>query len=508
MAIRPACWNRTARKADGDFLRHASAMSIFADIWPIALAAIQFGAMLGAAGHAVLTKSDVRSAAGWVGFILLVPFLGWLIYMLLGVNRIQRRARELRGAPRGTILPLPKRRLGELPSPDHEPRRELESLARFGQKVLAESYEADNRIDILTNGDEAYPAMVAAIDGATRSLALSTYIFNNDDAGAIFLDAISRAIERGVRVRVLIDGVGSWYSRPSIIPQLRRRNINYARFLHSFTPWQMPYLNMRNHQKILVVDGKLGFTGGMNISAGNLTARKPRKPILDYHFRITGPVVGQLMRTFAYEWTFTTGEILDGPDWFPPAHAIAGDGHIIARALPAGPDQGINPIRWTLLAALAEARETIRIVTPYFLPDSTLSTVLSVAAMRGVQVDVVLPAKSNLRFVDWAATPQLAWLTEAGVRVWKTKGPFEHSKLMTIDGSWSMIGSANWDGRSLRLNFELNLECFDTGFARRLDRLIDTKIAGARQVTPKDISARSLPARLRDATIRLASPYL
>jgi cardiolipin synthase len=488
-------------------------MLTFNEIWPIAIATIQFAAMLGAAGHAMLTKSDVRSAAGWVGFILLVPFLGWLIYLLFGVNRIERRAREMRGLPRGTVLPLPKPQSGELQTVRNDQLHELESLAHFGLKVLPERFKAGNAIKILENGDNAYPAMIAAIDGATRSLALSTYIFNNDEAGQLFLDAISRALDRGVRIRILIDGVGSWYSHPSIIPELRRRNINYARFLHSFTPWQMPYLNMRNHQKILVVDGRIGFTGGMNISVGNLVAQNPKKPILDYHFRVDGPVVGQLMRTFAYEWTFTTGEILDGPDWFPPPETLVlpsddEETHVIARGLPGGPDQGINPIRWTMLAALTEANSSIRIVTPYFLPDSTLGTMLSVAAMRGVKVDIVLPETNNLPFVSWAATPQLAWLIEAGCRVWKTKGPFEHSKLMTIDGIWSMVGSANWDGRSLRLNFELNLECYDAAFARKLNGLIDARIARARAVTGAGIASRSLPIKLRDAMVRLASPYL
>ncbi|MGV8998258.1 MAG: phospholipase D-like domain-containing protein [Parvibaculaceae bacterium] len=485
-------------------------MQFFADIWPFLFASIQLAAMLGAAGHAMLTKSDVRSAAGWVGFILLVPVLGWLVYLLFGVNRIERRARELRGPAHA----LPKLTGGIQTVAQKLQRQELESLARFGQKVLAERYDAGNTIDVLTNGDEAYPAMIAAIDGATRSLALSTYIFNNDKAGKIFLDALTRALARGVRLRVLIDGVGSWYSHPSIMPELRARGINHARFLHSFTPWQMPYLNMRNHQKILVIDGTYGFTGGINISEGNLVKDHPKKPILDHHFKIEGPVVAQLMRTFAYEWTFTTGEILDGPDWFPAltAPAAASDEpaatNIVARALPGGPDQGVNPIRWTILAALTEARSSIRIVTPYFLPDSTLSTVLSLAAMRGVAVDIVLPANNNLRFVDWAATPQLAWLIEAGCRIWKTTGPFEHTKLFTVDDIWSMVGSANWDGRSLRLNFELNLECYDRSFTGRLNRLIDTKIASARTVNREDITSRSLPVRLRDAAIRLASPYL
>src|SRR5690606_28241804 len=181
---------------------------------------------------------------GWVGFILLVPFIGWLVYLLFGVNRIERRARELRGLrhdgaqPSSALL---------LPSPaEGGPVHALESLARFARKVLPENFEPGNALEVFENGDAAYPAMIESIDRARNSVALSTYIFNNDAAGHLFVDALARAVERGVRVRVLIDGVGSWYSRPSLIPLLRERGINYARFLHSFMPWRMPYLNMRN----------------------------------------------------------------------------------------------------------------------------------------------------------------------------------------------------------------------------------------------------------------------
>ncbi|MEX0839928.1 MAG: phospholipase D-like domain-containing protein [Parvibaculum sp.] len=480
------------------------------DLWPILLAVIQFGGAIGAAIHVMLSKSDERAAAGWVGFIVLVPFVGWVVYLLFGINRIQRRARELRGAKNETLLlaPLPPRHggtaLSERESGDPK-LKVLESLARFGQKVLPESFEPGNSVGVLQNGDEAYPSMIAAIGSAERSIALSTYIFNNDPAGRRFVDALAAARERGVRVRLLIDGVGSWYSRPSLIPLLEERGIDYARFLHSFMPWQMPYLNMRNHQKIMVVDGRHGFTGGMNIAEGNVVAAAPSKPILDYHFRVEGPVVAHLMHTFAYEWNFTTGELLDGPDWFPE---IGETGDVVARGLPAGPDMGLNPIRWTLLGALAEARRNIRIVTPYFLPDATLRTAISVAAMRGVVVDIVLPRTSNLPFIDWASTPQLEWLARAGCRIWKSAGAFDHTKIMTVDGMWSMVGSANWDDRSLRLNFEFNLECYGTSFARTLDDIVERKIADSHPVSLEELATRSLPGRIRDAFFRLASPYL
>ncbi|NIJ41544.1 cardiolipin synthase [Parvibaculum indicum] len=481
-------------------------LTFLSDLWPLLLGLIQFTAMAGAAVHVMLSKSDERAAAGWLAVILLVPFLGWLVYLIFGINRIQRRARELRARHVGELLPVPPpaRVAGET-VPDGPQVREMESLARFGWKVLPESFEGGNAIRVLENGDEAYPAMVEAIDTAQRSVALSTYIFNNDLAGRMVLDALTRAKARGVRVRILIDGVGCYYSHPSLMPLLRERGLNHTRYLHSFMPWRMPYLNMRNHQKILVIDGRHGFTGGMNISEGNLIGSDPRKPIRDYHFRVEGPVVAHLMHTFAHEWNFATGELLDGPDWFPELKEA---GEITARGLPAGPDMGMNPIRWTLLGALSEARHCIRIVTPYFVPDQTLRTNLSLAAMRGVKVDIVLPETNNLPFVDWAATPQLEWLARAGCRIWKTPGPFEHSKLMTVDKLWSMLGSANWDGRSLRLNFEFNLECYGASLASRIDDIIEHKIASARPVSGKELAARPISIKLRDAFFRLGSPYL
>ena len=483
------------------------------DLGPLALAVINIATSVFAAGHAILTKSDVRAATGWVGLILLVPFVGWIIYLLFGINRIERRARELRGighekslekAQEKKQLPSPSGLAGLIAAPGQDTAA-LHQLAQLGQQVAPGDLAPGNRVTLMENGDQAYPEMLAAIDGAQTSIALATYIFNHDKAGLQFLDALERAKNRGVRVRVLIDGVGSWYSRPSLFRLLQERAIPCDRFLHSFLPWEMPYLNMRNHHKILVVDGKLGFTGSMNIAEGNLHKLAPSKPITDHHFKVEGPVVRQLMETFAGEWNFTTSEILMGPDWFPE---LEPKGSVIARGIAAGPDLGQNPIRWTLLAALSQAREHIRIVTPYFLPDVTLRTALSLAAMRGVTVDILMPQTNNLVFVKWAASPQFAELAAAGCRLWMVPGPFVHSKLMTIDNAWSLIGSANWDTRSLRLNFEFNMECYGSALAATINHVIDQKQQTARRITIDQLAGRSMLVRLRDGVIRLFSPYL
>ena len=231
----------------------------------------------------------------------------------------------------------------------------------------------------------------------------------------------------------------------------------------------------------------------------------PRAPVRDLHFRLEGPVVAQIQEVFAEDWRFCTGETLAGDRWRPE---LAARGPVLARGIPDGPDGQFERLRLTLLGALACARSSVRIVTPYFLPDSALITSLNVAALRGVRVDIVLPGVNNHRVVQWASTALLWQVLERGCRVWLTPAPFDHSKLMLVDGVWTLLGSINWDPRSLRLNFELDVECYDRELAATLERWVDARIAAAREVRLADVDGRSLPGKLRDGVARLLSPYL
>lgn len=460
-----------------------------------------------ASGHAVLQKRDVRAAAGWVAVIWLVPIAGPTLYLLLGINRIRRRATELRRQRlhlSATTTEMQTHHVGLVAALPGESEH-LDALARLVDRVTRTSLAAGNRVEPLVNGDEAYPSMLQAIEHAERSIALSTYIFDNDVTGRSFVDALGRAVERGVEVRVLVDSVGARYSWPPIMGLLARQQVRVARFLHSVWPWRMPYMNLRNHRKLLLVDGRVGFTGGMNIRVGHVMAAKTRSPVCDLHFKVVGPVVTQMMHVFAEDWAFTTRELLTGEVWFPVVEPC---GPVVARGIPDGPDHDLDKLRWTILGALARARHSVRVVTPYFLPDPTLVTSLNLAALRGVRVEVVLPDKNNLPFVKWASQAQLWQILSRDCRVFYLPPPFDHSKLMVVDGAWALIGSANWDPRSLRLNFEFNLELYDAELGRRLDLIVDEKIAVAREITLADVDGRPFPVKLRDGVARLFTPYL
>jgi cardiolipin synthase len=470
--------------------------------WPNFAAGFHFLAALLASAHALLHKRDTRAATIWIVFVWLMPGLGPILYLALGVNRIRRHAVKL-GVHKTFSRPVPEN-LGE---PEHDGAEHLKHIARVVSSLATQPLTAGNKIEALVNGDEAFPAMLAAIESAKKSVTLGTYIFDNDAAGKQFVAALERAVKRGAAVRVLIDSAGTRYSWPPITWKLHRAKIPFAKFLPAsiFTPWRVATINLRDHRKSLVVDGQIGFTGGMNIRHGNVLADKPKSPVQDLHFRIVGPVVTELQEAFANDWAFTAKEILGGEIWFPEAKE---SGNVIARVIPDGPDADFENARWTLLAALAEAQTSVKILTPYFLPDNALVTALNLASLRGVRVDIILPAKNNLPPVHWASRAMWWQVLERGCHVWLTPPPFDHSKLMIVDGHWVLLGSANWDARSLRLNFELNVECYGREFADEMERVIQKKLHGAHEVTLAEVDARTVPGKLRDAIARLFSPYL
>jgi len=444
--------------------------------------------------HVLLYKRNVGAAVSWIGMAWLSPFLGGLLYATMGVNRVKRRAQRLRRQR----LPLVPGEEGVARSAADDPLSPLEFAVG---RLTGLPCEPGNTIEMLRSGDQAYPRMLEAIDAAQKSVGLQSYIFRADKAGEAFHQALIQAQRRGVEVRVLIDGVGGGYFWSGTYNHLRGAGVPVARFLHSYFPWRMPFVNLRNHRKVLVIDGRLAFTGGLNIGAENIRADDPPHIVLDSHFQLEGPIVDQLTDAFADDWLFATGEKLLTENWFPP---LAKVGQVTARVVTSGPDEDMEQIEFVALHAISCARKSIRIITPYFLPPDPLTMSLGLAALRGVTVDIVLPEHSNHTILDWARRVPLRPLIEAGCRVWLMPAPFDHSKLMVVDDAWALIGSANWDTRSFRLNFELNVELHDRDFAGKLAAVAPT----TRRLALAELDGDSLPVRLRNSAARLLQPYL
>lgn len=460
---------------------------------------------LAAAGHALLFKRDSRSALVWASLNLTLPIVGPFLYWCLGINRISRRARSWHESGRrvsGSSIYPPddtSRTSALLPSAASH----LTDLRVLGDHVVMTPLRDGNRIEFLENGDSAYPAMLAAISRAKESINLTSYIFDTDGIGSDFVAKLTEAACRGVAVRIIIDALGEKYSRVSPAKAFRG---SHVRLEHYLPLRHGAYINLRNHRKLLIVDGHEAFTGGMNIRGKHIQATTdPGVVLLDIHFSVHGPVVADLQRSFLEDWFFVTGERLDAPLFFP---SLESSGSAVMRCVSDGPDKEFRKLEQLIMGALSCAAHTICIMTPYFIPDRPMISALITAALRGVEVRIVLPGFNNLPFVQWASQSLLGELVANGVTVYYQPPPFVHSKLMLIDNVWTLIGSANLDTRSLRLNFELNLSVFDAVFAARVRSYFDRAIIPAQEVTLQHLENRSLPIKLRDSFCHLFAPYL
>ncbi len=478
-------------------------------LWQWLGALLSLAVALTAMLHVLLRKRDPRSAAYWVVIILFVPLLGTLFYLLFGINYIRRQARHLRqgaagGSASGAMPPQPV--MCVLPSSiDPAERSGDGQLALTLDRISRFQFTNGNAVRALHNGDETLPIMIAAIAGAEKSVTLASYIFEANGIGAEFVAALAAAAQRGVEVRVMVDDAGTRYGWPPVTRELRRLGVPVRRFMPNRFVTRLLTFNLRNHRKLLVADGKLAFTGGMNIREGNMLARNPSHPVRDLHFEVRGPVVAQLQQVFAEDWEFCCGEVLEGEAFYPQ---LVEAGKTSALGLPDGPDADVEVMPTALFAALSAARQSVKILTPYFLPNPTLIGALKLAVLRGVKVEVITPARNNIPLVSWAARTLYPELIRGGVRLFESPPPFDHSKIFLVDDAWSFIGSTNWDPRSLRLNFEFNLACHDRELAARLEQEFAEKRAESCPVTMQELVSASFAQQLRNGAARLFIPLL
>lgn len=453
----------------------ANALTPAGELLAVALA-------LACAGHALLNQRDPRSAAGWIILCLLVPPLGALAYLLVGANRTHRRSPRRRDAPGRGPHAVQGSAVVRAPPPP----------------------TAGNVVEPELDAAAALERMLAAVRAARERVWLSEYIFEPEGVGARYVEALTDAASRGLDVCVLLDRVGTLYNVGSTRRRLQEGGVRVAMFL---PPHGRPFrwrINLRNHRKLLVVDDDLAFTGGMNIRNDYLPRRGGSEaPIRDAHFACRGPVMADLAQVFRGDWHAATGETLaELPS--PPA----GSGPVECRVIVDGPDNDVDLLMVSLLAAMGTATRHVRVMTPYFLPPPEIVSGLQAAALRGVTVDVVIPARNNLPFVHWATLHAARDLLRYGVRLTAQAGSFDHGKLIVIDDDRCFFGSMNLDYRSLRLNFELAVEAFDAPLAATLAAHVDARAGSGAPLTLDDVGRLPFWMRVRNALAWLASPYL
>jgi len=462
----------------------------------------------GTVAHILLNKRDPRAALGWVAVSFTLPFVGPSLYWMFGVNRIRTKARGWQERGRGMTWSEPAYGVWstEQMQTDEYPfrRGNFADLRNLVDALTRRDLVDGNRVTPLYNGDQAYPEMLAAIAAAERTIVLSTYIFETNQTGKRFAEALVAAARRGVKVRVLIDALGACYSFPRAYRLFRNTPVRVARFLPLSFSGRGLYFNMRNHRKLMVVDERIGFSGGMNIGDRHMVSGNHRRHVTDIHFKVEGPVVGQLLEGFTEDWGFATGDAA-----LPIAHPepVSSPG-AICRGISVGPNEDFDILPWLVVGALNAARESVRIMTPYFIPDRALLAAINAAALRGIDVTLILPKENNLPPVAWATLAYLKEFLRFGTHVYEQPPPFAHSKLLVIDDKYALIGSANLDQRSLRLNFEFALEVYDRKFCAELARHFELVRQRSRRITAADIENRPLWQQLRDGFCKLFSPFL
>ena len=446
------------------------------------------------AGWIVLQKREPIATLSWLLSLAFLPVVGLLIYHFLGPQRIVRQRRRRH---------LSRDRVGETSPADLQASEDCATVAKLAQAATGYAPCSASDARLLVGGAATYEALLEAIAGATHHIHVEYYIFEPDQTGTRLRDALAAKAREGVRVRVLLDAIGSGRLRKRFLAPLQEAGAEFAWFhpVRLRFIWR-PRINLRNHRKIVIVDGAIGFTGGINVTDEENEAVNPRA-FHDLHLRLEGGIVRWLQLAFLEDWHYATGVALkDARLWPEPP-----PGRMVAQALPAGPDSPWEPIHRVKVEAIHQANDRVWLVTPYFVPGEAARMALTSAALRGLDVRVLVPARSDSLLVSAAARSYYDELLAAGVRVFEYQPRMLHSKALLVDGDTCIIGSANFDQRSFRLNFELSLLLHDAGLAGELEREIQASLGHCREVRAGDPPGPPW-RRLGDACARLLSPLL
>lgn len=451
-----------------------------------------------ASGHALLNKADSRGAFGWIALCIILPLAGPILYLIFGINRVNSAAR------RHYITKLSKDSTDTITEPAGT---DFRPLSMVGENVVKKGLSSCDEVMVLQNGEEIYPAMLEAIANAEHHVLLCTYIFDRDETGQQFIEALVAAKNRGLEVKVIVDGMGEWMSLRRIGTLLRQHQIEFTRFNPITLLPPSLNLNLRSHRKMLIVDNRYAFTGGANIGDRHLALREDNAHrVMDIHFRLQGRVVDELEWAFRRDWHYCKGTRNLHPYKHHNPNKRASP--VWTRLVLDGPNKSLDRLNDLMLGVISSARKRVWIMTPYFLPTQDLIGALIAAHLRGVDVQILLPRENNIKPAHWASRNILRIILETDLYVAYQKSPFIHSKVLLIDDQYSLIGSANMDPRSLRLNYELGVELFSRETNQQLSEYFLSRRANATQVTKEEIANRSLPERLRDSFAWLFSPYL
>ncbi len=450
---------------------------------------------------------EPRAMLAWILAFILLPLFGVLLFLLIGEPRLRRlRNRRRKRRPQG-VEPAPVEYIESQESARDSQRLSpsMRRLSRLVTHLTQRPPLRHNQVKIQQDGIAAFDALAAALAAAQDHIHLEFYIFRPDQSGTRIAEILIERAQAGVEVRLLLDFIGSWSLSWRFFRRLRREGVEVGWFM-PIIPWRGRWrMNFRNHRKIVIIDGDSAITGSLNIGDEYAGIERSLGQWHDTLVTLHGPVVEELQEIFCEDWYYATRRRVSGARYHPPLQPRA---DTIAQLVPSGPDQEVRVVQLLIHGLLASARHEICFATPYFIPDAALLIALQGAAYRGVVVRLLLPGRSDHRLSLWAARSYYREICAAGVEISEYPKGMLHSKLVLIDREWAMVGSANMDERSFRLNFEVSLLLYDQCTARTLrDHFAQLRSESIRYRTPAEIQW-GFGESLLLGIARLAGPLL
>jgi cardiolipin synthase A/B len=455
----------------------------------------------------VLEKRSPFKTAAWILVLVLLPVIGLIFYLFFGQEYRKQKLFSRRGIKAlnryRRITSKQLRRLQktglQLPQPIESYRKIISLLLNNSHSVIT----TGNKVRILNNGKKTIDAIFEALETATHHIHLEYYIIDNDHTGNRLKEILIRKRKEGVEVRVIIDDVGSWSLGKKYIESLKQAGIEIYSFMEVRFPRLTGRVNYRNHRKIVIVDGKTGFTGGINMADRYVYGLPKIGPWRDTHLQVEGDAVTCLQVVFAADWYFVAGENLWGDKYFLPLSETPG---VPIQICASGPDSDWDAIGQAFFAAIANANQEIFIVTPYLMPPPAITTALKTAALGGIDVRIIIPEKSDSIIPKWCSFSYIGELLEAGVRIFFYQNGFIHSKVIMIDGIFSTVGTANLDFRSLETNFEVNAFIYDERFTRQMNAFFKVDLRHSREIGLSDWRKRPWYNKTRESLAYFISP--
>lgn len=452
-------------------------------------------------------RSPVKTLS-WVLVVLLIPFLGIIIYIFFGQNyrkqKIFSKKNLLDQEQLSSYAAMQVSTLPDRMALESEQVREKEHLIKLMLNNNKSGLTEFNKIEILIDGVNTFPAMLEAIGEASNFINMEFYRFESDKLGTQFCEALMAKSRMGVKVRIIYDDVGSWSLSNSLIRKMRKTGIEIYPFMAVRFPWLTSKINFRNHRKILVIDGIKGFVGGLNIADKYLDGLKSIGKWRDTHLVIKGEAVATLNSVFMVDWYFVSDILLtDNPVYFESEKVPEKCWIQIASS---GPDSDWSNIMQVYFSAIATARKSIYISTPYFSPDESVLTAMKTASLSGVDVQMILPGKSDSVVSYWNTRSYIDELMEAGIKIFLYDKGFNHSKYILVDNVFASVGSANVDMRSFDLNFEVAALIYDEAFAGKLLAVFQKDVSSSTRVEPSKWILRKRTSKYKESLSRIFGP--